>query len=277
MEIDAKVGAHLDSLYKEQSFGDEISIDDLKQSWVEKEKLFVLQTNNLKMDSAETAEKDGSAFLALTYSGSLLAVFCPDGGKRKIEYASIKLRNDVPDLLSEEPKLVKDVEKGKSAQFSGGRLENTSALYQIALFDSSVKPEEQNKRLTEAMVFLTNSFVKINRTLMQPKTGAVDHFTKKSMTTYLARKHALTQDKVKNILEDFTTLIESGVMMGERVPLGKIGKLYADKRAPQKARIGRNPSTGEEITIAAQPACMVAKSSFSSAFKEKVKSMPVED
>ena len=76
--------------------------------------------------------------------------------------------------------------------------------------------------------------------------------------------------EAKELLETVMDLIEAGVLQGERVPLGKIGKVYAKVKPATKARKGRNPITGEEITIAAKKATKVPKFTFSKGFKEEV-------
>ena len=57
-------------------------------------------------------------------------------------------------------------------------------------------------------------------------------------------------------------------MRGERVPLGKIGKMFIRVRPASAARKGRNPLTGQEITIPAKPATKVPRLTFSKTFKE---------
>ena len=79
-----------------------------------------------------------------------------------------------------------------------------------------------------------------------------------------------SKKEAKELLETVMDLIEAGVLQGERVPLGKIGKMHAKVKPATKARKGRNPITGEEITIAAKKATKVPKFTFSKGFKEEV-------
>ena len=69
-------------------------------------------------------------------------------------------------------------------------------------------------------------------------------------------------------MEDLFDLVAAGVMRGERVAVGKIGKMFIRVRPARPARPGRNPATGEEITIAAKPATKVPRFTFSKTFKE---------
>ncbi len=78
----------------------------------------------------------------------------------------------------------------------------------------------------------------------------------------LARKDA------KVVVEELFDLVAVGVMRGERVAIGKIGKMFVRMRPARPARQGRNPLTGEMITISAKPATRVPKFTFSKTFKE---------
>ena len=95
-------------------------------------------------------------------------------------------------------------------------------------------------------------------------------FTVNSMANYLAETKGISKKDAKEILDIIIDLIEAGVLQGNRVPLGKIGKVYAKVKPATKARKGRNPVTGEEITIAAKKATKVPKFTFSKGFKEEV-------
>ena len=102
------------------------------------------------------------------------------------------------------------------------------------------------------------------------KVALPDSYTVNSMANYLAEAKGLSKKDAKEILETVLDLVESGVLKGERVHLGKIGKVYVKVKPATKARKGRNPITGEEITIAAKKASTVPKFTFSKGFKEEV-------
>ena len=97
-----------------------------------------------------------------------------------------------------------------------------------------------------------------------------ESYTLNSMVNHIASVKGISKKDAKDILELFLSLIESGVVKGERVNLGKIGKIYAKVKPATKARKGRNPITGEEITIAAKKASIAPKFTFSKGFKEEV-------
>ncbi len=95
-----------------------------------------------------------------------------------------------------------------------------------------------------------------------------EKFTAQTMMQYISEKHDLPKSRVKEIIEDIFDVIHAGVVKGERVPVGKFGKLYIKLRPATKARMGRNPITGEEIKIAPKKATKVPKFTFSKSYKE---------
>ena len=95
-----------------------------------------------------------------------------------------------------------------------------------------------------------------------------DKLTGASMLSYLAENSGLARKDVKQVTEDLFELISQGVMRGERVAVGKIGKMFIRVRPARPAHPGRNPATGMEIMIPAKPATKVPKFTFSKTFKE---------
>ena len=95
-----------------------------------------------------------------------------------------------------------------------------------------------------------------------------DKLTGASIIGYLAEKNVLARKDGKQLIEDLFEIVGTGVMKGERVPLGKIGKMFIRVRPASVARKGRNPLTGQEITIRAKPATRVPRFTFSKTFKE---------
>ena len=95
-----------------------------------------------------------------------------------------------------------------------------------------------------------------------------DKLTGASMVGYLAEKNGLARKDAKQVMEDLFDLVAAGVMRGERVAVGKIGKMFIRVRPARAARTGRNPLTGQEITIPAKPATKVPRFTFSKTFKE---------
>jgi len=86
--------------------------------------------------------------------------------------------------------------------------------------------------------------------------------TKSQMLTYLAEKNDMKKADVAKFLDDLAELAYSEAKNGFTIP--GLGKLVLVDR---KARVGRNPLTGEEIQI---PAKKVVKFRVSKACKEGV-------
>jgi DNA-binding protein HU-beta len=99
-------------------------------------------------------------------------------------------------------------------------------------------------------------------------TKTPDKLTSTSMIEYLAEKNNLVRKEVKQVLEDLFDVVGAGVMRGERVALGKMGKMFVRVRPARAAHMGRNPLTGQEIKIPAKPATKVPRFTFSKTFKE---------
>lgn len=95
-----------------------------------------------------------------------------------------------------------------------------------------------------------------------------DKYTSTTMVRYIAEKNNLPRNQAKEIVESVFDVINAGVIAGDRVPIGRFGKMYVKVRPARKARKGRNPITGQEITIPAKRATKVPKFTFSKAFKE---------
>jgi DNA-binding protein HU-beta len=100
------------------------------------------------------------------------------------------------------------------------------------------------------------------------KTKLPEKFTMNNMIGYIAENNEISKKDAKTIIEDLFELISAGAMKGERIPIGSIGKIFIKIKPATKARMGRNPFTGEDMKIAAKKATKVPKFSFSKAFKE---------
>ena len=254
------------------------ALEKLESLWLKKDSLFDEQISLLGMENVSSLDKeDTRGALLLTFSGSLVSLGY--GSQRWMEYASIKMRSDVPDIVNcEKTSLAEDLKRGKTAQFTQGPLKKTSALYKIMVCSGEVSPSEQDKRVREATVFLTNSFVHLNREVTMPVQGVeTDQFNKKNIVSYLSRKSGLSQEKVRMIMDDYTYMLETGLLLGKTVSLGKMGRFSLKVSPKRKARLGRNLQTGEEITIPAKESHMSPVFRFSSSLKEKAGRLPIAD
>lgn len=239
--------------------------------WANKYAMFTGQIANLDMELVEElAADDERGAILLTYSGSLIGIGTLQQDKRWLEYASVKFRGDVPDLVkSSSITLAGPVRQDAVAEFSGSPLKHSSSIFRIAVCPVNTPLRDQEQRLREATIFLTNGFVKLNRSISMESGGEVDHFTIKSIVAYVAQKNSLTQQQTRSVIDDYLATLESGILLGERVNLGKLGALSLKLQPARKARMMKHLQTGEDILIPAKPACLVPKMGFSQLFKDK--------
>ena len=280
-KIPEQIEAHLTKILEASTDDwsrEEGALEKLKTLWLKKDMLFDEQIALLGMEKVDALDRnDPRGMLLLTFSGSLVSLGY--GLERWMEYASIKMRNDVPDIIRcDRTSLAEPLYTGKSAGFTAGPLKKTSALFKIVVCREDVSPAEQDKRIREATVFLTNSFVHMNReATLQMGGEEPDQFNKKNIIAYLARKSDVSQDKIRMILDDYTCMLETGLLLGRTVSLGRLGRLSLKLSPRRKARVGRNPKTGEEITIPAKDAHLSPVFRFSSALKERAEQLPLPE
>jgi nucleoid DNA-binding protein len=243
----------------------------LASIWTEKFRLFTGQTAALDMVSVgELAADDERAAIFLTYSGSLISLGPRRGKDRWLEYASIKLRVDVPELVrGDKANLASAAVLDQAAAFEGTSLKRSSALYRMAVCPAGTSPDEQERRVREATVYLSNGFIKLNRTMSLKGADEVDQFTAKAIVNYVAKKNGVTQGVARGIIDDFLSMIETGMLLGERVSVGKLGSASLRQQAARKARIVKNLKTGADLLVSAKPAAMAPKFNFSQSVKEK--------
>ena len=272
--ISRSIRTHLESLVRSSGLPDTAeSRERMTMAWMSKKKMFEDQARALDMEDLPSLPPgDPRGVLLLTWSGSLVSLEPPGAAGRRGEYASIELRTDVPHLvLLDGVDCPQGLAVDREAVFSSGPVRSTSALLSIAACDPALPREEQARRIREATIYLTSGFVKINRTIASPGTGFPELVTMKSMIAYLAEKNGLSRRQARQLLEDYHALLQSGMLLGQRVPLGKMGKLFLRSRPARKARVGVNPSTGQKITIAARPPEAVPRISFSRLLKERAR------
>ena len=88
--------------------------------------------------------------------------------------------------------------------------------------------------------------------------------TRTELINALAEGAGLEKKQAKEALEALTAIVETNIKKGGEVPLRGLGKFKVQKR---KARMGRNPATGEAIRI---PAKTVVKFTVAKALKDLV-------
>ena len=273
-DLPGEVRSHLKRLAAElDSADDEAVLRELELVWRKKASLFEDQARSVHLrlvSSLPAGDPNGS--LVLTYSGSLLSIG-PETERtlgRWLEYSSIKLRTDVPDVVTDRGISIRGgIAGGEPVGRTGSQIRRTSAVHAIAVCPDDLPEDEQERRIRESTIFITNGFMKYNRTVHADRDNVPDQFTMKSMTRYLAKKHGLTGEEARALIDDFITLVETGMLLGDTVPLGRLGRLSVKSREPQKARVVKHPVTGEEMVVEAKPARGVPKISFSAYMKER--------
>jgi nucleoid DNA-binding protein len=277
--LSPRIRRHLVAITESSGLGDgQEALRLITENWLEKRRLFSDQIRMLGMEEIERlTANDPRGALLLTYSGSLISLGSPVETNRAFEYASIKLRADVPDLVRDEAvRLAGDIEVDRPAAFEGGSLQRSSDVLTIAICPEDIPTSEQERRLREATIFLTNGFVKLNRSL-SISDEAPEQFTLKAVIRYVANRNGMSQVLARSVIDDYLAVLESGLMLGERVSLGRMGRFQLHKRPPQKARLGHNPATGEQLLIPAKPATYVPRFSASTDLKERAARVPVND
>lgn len=82
----------------------------------------------------------------------------------------------------------------------------------------------------------------------KPVTGVTRSFSQ--FQDHIAETQGITKKEAKQLLDGIFSFIQKSLLAGDNVmtPLGKF------RRADRKARMGRNPSTGEALKIKAKKA-----------------------
>ena len=91
--------------------------------------------------------------------------------------------------------------------------------------------------------------------------------TKGQLIESVSKASGLDKKSSKAAIEGLTKVVETTIKKGGEVPLTGLGKFRVAKR---KARMGRNPATGEPIKIAAKT---VVKFSVAKNLKDLVKKL----
>ncbi len=142
-----------------------VSLELLSEGWHDKEKAFDDQVRSMGMTNAENCNDSARGFLALTYSGSLVAVGPEDNGRRRAVYVSIDRRRDVPSRAeSDDAVLGASVSCGQEIVFDRGPVKKSSAVYRLALLPAALASIDQNERLEEATMALTKEFQAVDET-----------------------------------------------------------------------------------------------------------------
>ena len=108
---------------------------------------------------------------------------------------------------------------------------------------------------------------------MPPKSSRVKKakaLSRSQLAAELAVKVDMPKSKVAGVLESLADLIASELKAGRPVSLQSLIKIAIVHKPATAARPGRNPATGETITIKAKPARKVVKVRALKALKDMV-------
>jgi nucleoid DNA-binding protein len=91
---------------------------------------------------------------------------------------------------------------------------------------------------------------------LQPTISGEDDMalTQTQLADAVAERAGTTRTEAKNFLTALEEVVLGEIGNAEKVKIGNLVQLTVRLKPATKARQGRNPATGEEITIAAKPA-----------------------
>jgi hypothetical protein len=144
------------------------ALEILAKGWLEKEESFMAQINQRNLEEVEDfSVEEPKGGLIMTYSGSLLTIGPIGDDGRKVEYASVGLRTDVPESAEKEGSVISaDVSVGGQVEFLVGPIKRSSPVYKMAVVREDMPLEEEEELLSEVTQLLTDEFVEVNKTLI---------------------------------------------------------------------------------------------------------------
>jgi nucleoid DNA-binding protein len=83
--------------------------------------------------------------------------------------------------------------------------------------------------------------------------------TQTQLAQEIADRAELTRADVKRVLQALEDVVLDELAEAEKVKIGNLVQLVVRVRPATKSRKGRNPATGEEITISAKPAAVALR------------------
>ena len=83
--------------------------------------------------------------------------------------------------------------------------------------------------------------------------------TQTQLADEVAERAGATRADAKRILTALEEVVLDQIGAAEKVKIGSVVQIEVRVRPATKARPGRNPATGEEITISAKPASVAVK------------------
>jgi hypothetical protein len=175
--IPDKVFSQLKHLIHESTFPDtEESLVKILEAWLTKRAIFnkILDRYNLKKTLTYT-KNDPNACIAITLSGSILALGPLMKGKRHLFYSSISMRADVPPVIHAENAVCEeDGIINKAMAFTKGPIQKTSPLIDIGVVVEEKTPEEQLDIIKKINDLLRGDFIRINKAIISKEQDNED-------------------------------------------------------------------------------------------------------
>jgi hypothetical protein len=142
---------------------EERTYEALAEAWLEKKASFEEHMRHFAMEETDrVAAADERGMLVMTYSGSLLKVGPLVEGRRRVEYASIGLRTDVPETAAADSQLAADAVVDTVVSLRGGPIRSSSLVYKIAVFTNPLGVVDQEERLSLVTRILIREFAAAN-------------------------------------------------------------------------------------------------------------------
>ena len=168
-QIPEDIQDHIKDITKTSGLPDnDESIEMIAQAWLEKKNVFEEKIEEMNMEELDSFDKeDERGAIVLTYSGSIVNVGPMVDDVRNVEYTSIGIRSDVPDSANnDKSKLGGDINIDETIEFEVGPVKSTSQIFKIAVCKGDLSADEQEEKLKETTVILSDEFAKINSTII---------------------------------------------------------------------------------------------------------------
>lgn len=146
---------------------DEVLLE-LSRIWQEKDAAFSRSMTEKGLKAVNELKKDDArAWIAMTYSGSIVMIGPGTTTEKELAYISLGIRKDVPPALNlQTVVLMESVRKENPVRFSSGPVQKTSPVYRLAVTDFAMEPVKQKQIAMETAEELTRVFSDINQTLV---------------------------------------------------------------------------------------------------------------
>lgn len=168
-QVPEQIRSHIRDITKSSGLPDnDDSVEQIARAWLEKKEIFEQKTEEFNMDELDEYEVDEErGALFLTYSGSIVTLGPLVEDRRRAEYTSIGLRQDVPDSAEyDDSTLESSVAVDDPVTFKEGPIKTSSPVFRIAVYPEGLDPDEEEKQLSTATQAITEEFVKVNKTLV---------------------------------------------------------------------------------------------------------------